>query len=82
MAVADFDIRVEYLPGKENSLADVLSRIRAADQPLDELLVGAITCSGHRTRGAVEQSDDISQFKRLAPGGEFIRGLKRKHYSV
>jgi len=43
MSVAEFDICVEYLPGKDNHLADALSRIRAADQPIDDLVVGVVT---------------------------------------
>lgn len=43
MAIADYDIRVEYIPGKDNVLADALSRIREADHPLDDVLVGAVT---------------------------------------
>ncbi|XP_063614934.1 uncharacterized protein LOC134788023, partial [Penaeus indicus] len=36
---AEFDICVEYLSGKDNHLADALSRIRAADQSIDDLVV-------------------------------------------
>ncbi|XP_047489159.1 uncharacterized protein LOC125039363 [Penaeus chinensis] len=43
MSVAEFDICVEYLPGKDNHSADALSRIRAADQPIDDLVVGVVT---------------------------------------
>lgn len=30
------------------------------DQPFDKLVVGANTCTGHRTRGAVEQPGSAS----------------------
>lgn len=59
MAYGCSRFRVEYLPGKGNSLADALSRM-TADQPLDDLIVGAITRSGHRTRGTFELSDGVS----------------------
>lgn len=53
-------IAVDYLLEKENSLAEVLSQVRAADQRSDELVVGAIaTHSGNRTREAFEQSDGV-----------------------
>jgi len=68
MAIADFDIQVDYIPGRDNVVADALSRIREADHPIDDLVVGAITRSKQRARGAVEQPGDTGRSLAVSKG--------------
>jgi len=68
MAIADFDIQVDYIPGKDNVVADALSRIREADHLIDDLGVGAVTRSKQQARGAVEQPADTRCPLASSPG--------------
>ncbi|XP_037773349.1 uncharacterized protein LOC119569109 [Penaeus monodon] len=61
MTVANFDIRLRYLPGKDNVLADALSRIREADHSLDDLLVGGYYPGRRKTQRGHSGMSDTSQ---------------------
>ncbi|XP_042858459.1 uncharacterized protein LOC122244582 [Penaeus japonicus] len=54
MAVADFELEVIYIAGKQSSVGDALSRLRSADHPIDNIVVLAVT------RGGKKKSANVS----------------------
>lgn len=57
ISVAEVDICAECLPGKDKLLADALSRIRAAEQPRDGLVVSAVTCRATKSNKGTNMLD-------------------------
>lgn len=60
MSVADFELEVTYIAGKQNCVADALSRIRNADHPIDNYIVSAVTRSGRESLNNESQRDVIA----------------------
>ena len=81
LLVAEFDIKVEYIPSKENKVADCLNRLRHQEDSLDDENI----CVVSEEKADMYLEWDLEKIIRLQDEDEYyglLKQLLKKCYDV